>query len=108
MQQLGLGGSRIFIYIQMGRKGLCALTSAKSLFQYGRDPGSVSFISVRDEFRLGGAVQSLLPEYLFPLLARRSSGFARILPDFCPKNGYLEHSRGAAAHLTPMAGVWSA
>ena len=67
----------------------------------------VKTISVWDKFRLvggggGGGGWSLLPEYLFPLLARKSSGFfARILPDFCPKNGYLKYSRAAAPPPPP-------
>ena len=33
--------------------------------------------------------------HCFPLIARKSSGFARILPDFIlPENGYLKNSRG--------------
>ena len=45
-----------------------------------------------------------MPEYyIFPLLTRKSSGFARKLPDFfLPENGYLKNSRGAAAPSSPM------
>ena len=49
---------------------------------------------------LGG--WSLLPEYFYPFLARKSSGFAWILPDFLPENGYLKNSKGAAASPSPI------
>ena len=35
-----------------------------------------------------------MPDYLFPLLAQKSSGFSRIFPDFLPENGYLKKFRG--------------
>ena len=41
------------------------------------------------------------PNIFFPLLARKSSGFARICPDLLPENDYLKNSRGAAIHLPP-------
>ena len=50
---------------------------------------------------LGGL--NSLPRIFFPLLARNSSGFARILPDILPGNGYLKNSRGAAAPPAPWA-----
>ena len=43
---------------------------------------SCSYIGVRDQFRLG-RLRSVA-RIFSPLLARKSSGFARILPDFCP------------------------
>ena len=70
---------------------------------------SIRPISLWDEFRSGGGGGggwSLLPEYLFPLLARKSSGFAQILPDFLPENGYLNNAGGgggATAPISPMA-----
>ena len=42
------------------------------------------------------------PNIFFPLLARKSSGFAQILPDFLPEYCYLKNSRGAAAPFSPM------
>ena len=60
-----------------------------------------AFIGVRDEFCSEGL--KALARIFFPLLARISSGFARILCDLLPKNGYLKNSRGAAALLSPMA-----
>ena len=58
-------------------------------------------ISVQDKFRSGGLKS--LARIFFPLLARKSSGFARILLFFLfPENGYLNNSRGAAAPLSPM------
>ena len=69
---------------------------------------SIRPISLWDEFRSGGGGGgwSLLPEYLFPLLARKSSGFARILPDFLPENGYLKNSRGGGGGLQPPLALW--
>ena len=49
-------------------------------------------IGVRDEFRSG--VLKSLARIFFPLLAQKLSGFARILPDFLPENGYLKNSGG--------------
>ena len=63
----------------------------------------VVVIGIRDEFRSGGLKS--LARIFFPLIARKSSGFARILPDFfLPENGYLKNSRGAAAPfpISPM------
>ena len=56
-------------------------------------------IGVRDQFRLGGLRS--VARIFSPLLARKSSGFARILPDFLPEYGYFDNSRGAAAPPTP-------
>ena len=36
-----------------------------------------------------------------PLLARKSSGFARILPDFLPEYGYFQNSGGGGAAAPP-------
>ena len=41
------------------------------------------------------------PNIFFPLLARKSSGFARILPDCSPENSYLKNSRGGGAVRSP-------
>ena len=49
---------------------------------------------IRDQFCLGGLRS--VARIFSPLLARKSSGFARIL-HFLPENGYLKNSRGAAA-----------
>ena len=58
-------------------------------------------ISIRDEVRLRGLKS--LARIFFPLLARKSSGFARILPDFfMPENCYLKYSRGVAAPPPPQ------
>ena len=51
-------------------------------------------ISVRDEFRLGGLFKVSCPSFFFQLLAQKSSGFAHILLDILPENGYLKNSRG--------------
>ena len=52
--------------------------------------------------RLTGPVSFRSVARIFsPLLARKSSGFARILPDFLPEYGYFENSRGAAAPPPP-------
>ena len=63
--------------------------------QHDQGRCKVRIISVRDEFRSGGLKS--LARIFFQLLARKSSGFARILPDlfFLPENGYLKNSRGA-------------
>ena len=47
---------------------------------------------IRDQFRLGGLRS--VARIFSPLLARKSSGFARILHEFLPENGYLKTSRG--------------
>ena len=47
-------------------------------------------MGVRNQFRLGGLRST-----------RISSGFARILHDFLPKNCYLKNYRGAAAPPAP-------
>ena len=59
-------------------------------------------IRVRDEFcRGGGGAEISCPNIiLFPLLARKSSGFARILPDFLPENGDFKKSGGGGC--SPM------
>ena len=65
------------------------------------------YIGERDEFRSGwgGGVKSLA-RIFSPLLARKSSGFARILLAFWPENDYLKNYRGATApslmHRAPM------
>ena len=56
---------------------------------------SPTCIGVRDQFRLGGLRS--VARIFSPLLARKSSGFARILPDFLPEYGYFENSRGGGA-----------
>ena len=56
-------------------------------------------IGVRDQFRLGGL--SSVARIFSPLLARKSSGFARILPDFLPEYGYLKNSRGGGGCQSP-------
>ena len=51
---------------------------------------------------------SLLPKYLFPLLARKSSGFAQILPFFCPKMAIWKILRGLQPLLAPWpVRLWS-
>ena len=58
-----------------------------------------TIIGVRDELRSGGGggggggggLKSLA-RIFSPLLARKSSGFTRILPAFLPENGYLKNS----------------
>ena len=55
-----------------------------------RRTGPVSFRGLRSVARI-----------FSPLLARKSSGFARILPDFLPEYGYYKNSRGAAAPQPP-------
>ena len=79
-----------------------------NLWYFAQTCDSMSLISryigigVRDQFRLGGLRS--VARIFSPLLARKSSGFARILPDFLPEYGYFENSRGAAAPppRTPM------
>ena len=56
-------------------------------------------IGVRDQFRLGGLRS--VARIFSPLLARKSSGFARILPDFLPEYGYFENSRGGGCSPPP-------
>ena len=63
------------------------------------DDVETGHIGVRDQFRLGGLRS--VARIFSPLLARKSSGFARILPDFLPEYGYFENSRGAAAPPPP-------
>ena len=58
-------------------------------------------IGVRDEFCSRGLKSGA--RIFFPLLARKSSGFARILPDVLPENGYLNNSRG----LLPPSAPWA-
>ena len=59
----------------------------------------VEDIGVRDQFRLGGLRS--VARIFSPLLARKSSGFARILHNFLPKNCYFKNSRGATAPPPP-------
>ena len=48
-----------------------------------------------------------LARIFFPLLARKSSGFVRILPDFfLPENGYLKNSGGGGG-LQPPSAPWA-
>ena len=56
-------------------------------------------IGVRDQFRLGGLRS--VARIFSPLLARKSSGFARILPDFLPEYGYFQNSRGGGGGAPP-------
>ena len=56
-------------------------------------------IGVRDQFRLGGLRS--VARIFSPLLARKSSSFARILPDFLPEYGYFETFRGGWAPPPP-------
>ena len=59
-----------------------------------------SVMGVRDQFRLGGSVAWIF----YPLVTRKSSGFARILHDFfffLPENGYLKISRGPCTPPPP-------
>ena len=68
---------------------------------------------VRDQFRLGGLRS--VARIFYPLLARKSSGFARILHDLffifllLPEYGYFKNSRGGSPSpppppRTPMGG----
>ena len=52
-----------------------------------------------DQFRLGGLRS--VARIFSPLLARKSSGFARILPDFLPEYGYFENSGGGGGLQPP-------
>ena len=61
---------------------------------------------VWDEFRSGGggggrATLKSLARRFSPLLARKSSGFARILLAFLPENGYLKYSGGGGMLQPP-------
>ena len=56
-------------------------------------------IGVRVQFRLGGLRS--VARIFSPLLARKSSGFARILPDFLPEYGYFQNSRGGCSPPSP-------
>ena len=58
-------------------------------------------MGVRDQFRLGGLRS--VARIFSPLLARKSSGFARILHDFFfwPEYGYLKYSRGGGGQPAP-------
>ena len=60
-------------------------------------------IGVRDHFRLGGLRS--VARIFSPLLARKSSGFARILHDFffffLPENGYLKIPGGGGSSPRP-------
>ena len=38
-----------------------------------------------------------MPEYFFPLPARKSSGFALMLPNFVAENDYVKNSGGGGA-----------
>ena len=56
-------------------------------------------MGVRDQFRLGG-LRSVA--WIFsPLLARKSSGFVRILHYFLPEYGYVKNSRGVCSPPPP-------
>ena len=63
-------------------------------------PPPPPLIGVRDRFCLGG-LRSVAWKFS-SLLAQKSSGFARILHDFClPENGYLKYSRGLQPQPPP-------
>ena len=51
-------------------------------------------ISVRDRFRSGGGGAEVSCPNLFPLLARKSSGFCPNITCFLARNGYFTNSRG--------------
>ena len=57
------------------------------------------YIGVWDHFRLGGLRS--VARIFYPLLARKLSGFARILHEFLLEYGYLKNSRGGGAGADP-------
>ena len=59
-------------------------------------------ISVRDKFRSGGGLMSLA-RIFFPLLARKSNGFARILVIFFVRKWLFQNSRGGGGATAPSA-----
>ena len=70
------------------------------LCKHGRT-GPISFFFFFFFFWGGGGLRSVA-RIVSPLLARKSSGFAQILPDlFLPEYGYLKNSRGATAPSPP-------
>ena len=57
---------------------------------------------VRDHFRVGGGGLRSVARIFFPLLARKSSGFARILHDFfCPKMAICKIPGGCSPPSPP-------
>ena len=68
--------------------GYCVNNVLIKLVKFSKCLYSLS-IGVRNQFRLGGLRS--VARIFFPLHARKSSGFARILPDVLPEYGYLEY-----------------
>ena len=67
---------------------------------------SILIIGVWDQFRLGGGGgRGLVARILYPLLARKSSGFARMIFFFLPENGYLKNSMGEPPSPR-LVGIW--
>ena len=58
-------------------------------------------MGVQNQFRLRGLRS--VARIFFPLLARKSSGFARIVHDLLPEYGYLKNSRGLQPPPPPSA-----
>ena len=65
-------------------------------------PGRLVHIYRRTGPVLLGGLRSVA-RIFYPLLARKSSGFARILHHFLPENGYLRNSRGLQPPAPPPA-----
>ena len=85
---------------QFTKDSLLPLKSREKMFAHvgSIDVGSMH-IGVRDQFRLGGLRS--VARIFYPLLARKSSGFARILHDFLPEYGYLKNSMGGCSPPSP-------
>ena len=60
-------------------------------------------ICVQDQFCSGGGGLNSLARIFSPLLARKSSGFARILLALLPENCYLKTWGGGGAATVPLA-----
>ena len=71
-----------------------AMTTLLPMCEHYTRTCTYNHIGVRDEFRSGGLKS--LARIFFPLLAQKSGGFARILPEFLPENGYLKNYRGGS------------
>ena len=111
-------GTQICVVIQLGLQRLdtvrvtyvenacirtCTLYpsgSAKVLGKEGWELGGGG-IGVWDKFHSRGA-EVISARIFCPLLARKSSGFALILPEFLPENGYLKNCRGGGGCSPPQ------
>ena len=93
----------IFPRIRLKKPSIPWLLSHRQLLFHSCEVKQINFnIGVRDQFHLGGGGLRSVARIFYPLLARKSSGFARILHGFfVPENCHLKNSRGCTPSASP-------